>query len=226
VGVRLALAAVLLATCTHAQPTREPIRLLALGDSFTIGTGSSVDEAFPARIAARWNASGRAVTLRNLGVNGFTTQDLLDVELPEVRAFAPTLVTLAIGANDLVRGADPESYRSQLRRIFAALASAGVHGDRVVTIPQPEWSQSPAAADFGDAREIEARIVAFNAVLRDESQRAGARYVDLWPLMQSEAAAHMFASDGLHPSSAAHDAWASAMVRALGDGSIAVRRTN
>jgi lysophospholipase L1-like esterase len=192
-------------------PAAPPLRYLALGDSFTIGTGGPREASFPARLAARVRAAGREVILRNLGVNGFTTQNLLDLELPAARGFAPSLVTLAIGANDLVRGADEVRYRAQVQRIFAALASAGIRGDQVVTLPQPDWSRSPAAADFGGAAEIAAAIARFNAVLAEESARVGARYVDLWPLMLRQADARMLADDGLHPDGSAYDAWAAAL---------------
>lgn len=222
----LLVAALLMAACARELPPRdhrpaesaaavsaapEPraeIRYLALGDSFTIGTGSRPVDAFPARLAERWRASGRRVALKNLGVNGFTTQDLLDVEMPEVAPFAPTFVTLAIGANDLVRGGTPDGYRAQVRRIFAALATAHVPAASVVALPQPDWSLSPVAADFGDPRAIAGRIEAFNAILREEAQAAGARYVDIFPLMRDEAKRGMIAPDGLHPAAAAHDAWA------------------
>ncbi len=80
------------------------IRYLALGDSFTAGTGSTPADAFPVRLAERLRARGVPVTLENLGVNGYTTDDLVARELPRLVPFAPTMVTLAIGANDLVHG--------------------------------------------------------------------------------------------------------------------------
>lgn len=58
--------------------------------------------------------------------------------MPRVARFAPTLVTLAVGANDLVRGASIERYRAQVRRIFAAVLAAGVKNDRIVALPQPD----------------------------------------------------------------------------------------
>lgn len=133
------------------------MRYLALGDSFTIGTGSEPTQSFPARLAARWQQSGSTVELRNLGVNGYTTQNLVDRELPVAHDFAPTFVTLAIGANDIVRGSSVDTYRSQLRRIFDGLAAAGVPGSRVVTVPQPDWALSPVAAEFGDPAAIACR---------------------------------------------------------------------
>jgi acyl-CoA thioesterase-1 len=212
--MRTPLLAALIALVTSAQaaPTAAP-RYLALGDSFTIGTGSAAAEAFPARLVARW---GCAVQLVNPARNGFTTQDLLDRELPVARELRPTLVTLAIGANDLVRGSDEPTYRQQLGRIFDGLAAAGVEAGRVVALPQPDWSRSPVASAFGEPAELRARIVRFNQTLREVSEARGARYVDLFPLMEAQARAGMVAGDGLHPSAAAYEAWAEALVKVVG----------
>src|SRR5258708_5282782 len=93
-----------------------PVRYLALGDSFTIGTGIARESAFPAALARRWAARGIACDLVNPSVNGFTTDDLIREELPLLPHARPTVVTLLIGANDLVRGSSGERYRAQLRR--------------------------------------------------------------------------------------------------------------
>ncbi|MEZ4391471.1 MAG: SGNH/GDSL hydrolase family protein [Polyangiales bacterium] len=188
-------------------------RYLALGDSFTIGTGSSAAQAFPSRLAARWSAPRCRVTLRNPAVNGFTTQDLIDRELPELRAFAPTWVSLAVGANDLVRGSDVARYRAQLARIFDAIAAAGVPASRVLVIPQPDWAHTPTGRSFGEPEAVFARIVAFNDALRALATERGARYVDLFPRMREQARAGQVAPDGLHPDARAHDAWAEALAR-------------
>src|SRR6266550_8965525 len=64
-------------------------RFLALGDSFTIGTGTTLDRSFPAVLARIWTERGRAVVLSNPAVNGYTTDDLIHEELPLVAAFSP-----------------------------------------------------------------------------------------------------------------------------------------
>ncbi|MEP7121467.1 MAG: SGNH/GDSL hydrolase family protein [Byssovorax sp.] len=198
-----------------SAPQRAEIRYLALGDSFTAGTGSSMAQAFPARLAERWRSSGRPVVLRNVAVNGFTTQNLLDREMSEVAPFAPTFVTLAIGANDLVHGSSPATYRAQLKRIFAGLAAQGVAPTSVVVLPQPDWSLSSNAASFGDPHQVAQRIEAFNGVLREEAESAGARYLDLFPLMRDLGRRGLVASDGLHPAAAAHEAWAAEIDKRL-----------
>jgi lysophospholipase L1-like esterase len=193
---------------TPSEAPLAEVRYLALGDSFTIGTGSTPDQAFPARLVAR---CPRPATLRNLAVNGYSTQDILDREMPEVPAFAPAFVTLAAGANDIVRGSSPDAYRARVHTLLAGLRSAGVV--RIVTLPQPDWSRSPAALAFGDPAAIHARIVDANAILRDETVAAGGSYVDLFPLMESQAKIGMIAKDGLHPSADAYDAWAAELAR-------------
>lgn len=190
-------------------------RYLALGDSFTIGTGTTPDHSMPARLASRWQAAGCSATLSNLGVNGYTTDDLIAEELPRVRSFAPTFVTLAIGANDIVQGHTPEDYRANVKAILAAVLAAGVAPRKVLALPQPEWSASPAAHGFGSETEQAAQIALFNRILSEEATAAGARWVDLSARMHQQAAAHMLAPDLLHPNADAYDAWA-ADIAALG----------
>lgn len=204
--------ALLFLTCADAGD----VRYLALGDSFTIGTGSSEKEAFPARVALLAVKRGVGVKLSNEAVNGYSTQELIDHELPAVKPFAPTHVTVAIGANDLVRGRGPEEYRRNLKRIFAALKAEGVAPARVWALPQPDWSKSPVARGFGDPDALHAQIVAYNAILAEEVTAFGGTWVDLFPLMEAQAAKGMIAPDGLHPSAAAHLAWAERLDRALG----------
>ncbi|MBX3187940.1 MAG: SGNH/GDSL hydrolase family protein [Labilithrix sp.] len=202
-------------TVTKESDAAAEIRHLALGDSFTAGTGTSIEHAFPSRLAARWRARGKRVILKNVAVNGFTTDDVLRVEIPEIAPFRPTLVTIAVGANDRVRGDGPEKYRAQARAVLKAIVDAGVPPRRIVALPQPDWSVSPIAASFGDPSVLANDIIAFNRVLREEAEATGARYVDLFPLMRKEADAKMLAPDGLHPSAEAHDEWAAALEEPL-----------
>jgi len=189
------------------------IRYLSLGDSFTIGTGTSPEKAFPAVLAARWRTAGQNVELLNPAVNGYTTDDLIAEELPLVASFHPNLVTVLIGANDIVQGTRADRYSSQLARIHERLRADAAHA-RVIGLPQPDWSLSPAAAGFGDPVVIARTIERFNGLAREEAEQAGAGWIDLFPLMREQAQRRMFASDGLHPSAEAYAEWARELSRA------------
>jgi len=190
-----------------------PERFLALGDSFTIGTGTSPDRSFPAVLVGIWGEAGARVELANPAVNGYTTDDLIAEELPLVASFRPDLVTLLIGANDIVQGARADRYRSQLARIHERIRSDGPRA-RVIALPQPDWSLSPAAAGFGDPVVIARTIERFNELAREEARHAGADWIDLFPLMREQALRRMFAPDGLHPSVEAYAEWARDLSRA------------
>jgi len=187
-----------------------PERFLSLGDSFTIGTGTTPDRSFPAVLARVWTERGRSVVLSNPAANGYTTDDLIHDELPLVASFGPTLVTLLIGANDIVRGSSEDRYRQQLRLIHERL-DADASDARVVALPQPDWSMAPAGAGFGDLAAIARTIERFNAIARDEASLAGALWIDLVRLMREQGRKKMFASDGLHPSAEAYAEWARAL---------------
>lgn len=157
-----------------------------------------------------WADRGRAVILRNPAVNGYRTDDLIGEELPLVAPFRPTLVTVLIGANDIVTGSSDERYREQLSVIHGRVR-ADAPNAAVYALPQPDWSLSRAGASFGEPAAIAARIERFNAIAREEAERAGARYVDVFPLMREQMRRAMLAPDGLHPSAAAYAEWAEAL---------------
>jgi lysophospholipase L1-like esterase len=184
-----------------------PERFLALGDSFTIGTGTTPDRSFPAVLARLWTERGRQVVLSNPAVNGYTTDDLIREELPIIVAFHPTLVTLLIGANDIVQGSTDDRYRDQLRSIHERVR-ADAPDALVIALPQPDWSLAPAGSGFGDPARIAEQIERFNEIARSEAERGRATWIDIFPLMRDQGRKQMFASDGLHPSAEAYSGWA------------------
>ncbi|MDQ2952087.1 MAG: SGNH/GDSL hydrolase family protein, partial [Chloroflexota bacterium] len=122
-----------------------------------MGTGTTPDRSFPAMLVKRWSETGLECDLRNPAVNGYTTDDLIREELPLVQAYAPDLVTVLIGANDVVavqRAAGviapaEERYARQLRRIHERVAADAPKARRF-GLPQPDWSLTAAGASFGD----------------------------------------------------------------------------
>jgi acyl-CoA thioesterase-1 len=150
------------------------------------------------------------VELRNPAVNGYRTDDLIVEELPLIAQFRPTLVTILIGANDIVSGSTDDLYRERLRLIHGRVR-ADAETAAVYALPQPDWSLSRAGASFGDVAAIASQIERFNAIARAEAERAGASYVDIAPLMREQMRRGMFASDGLHPSATAYAEWAEAL---------------
>jgi acyl-CoA thioesterase-1 len=150
------------------------------------------------------------VALRDPAVNGYRTDDLIAEELPLVAEFRPTLVTVLIGANDIVAGSSDERYREQLRVIHMRVR-ANAPTAALYALPQPDWSLSRAGAAFGRPAAIAAQIERFNAIAREEAERAAGTYIDIFPLMREQMRRGMLAPDGLHPSAEAYGQWAEAL---------------
>ena len=193
------------------------IRYLALGDSYTIGTGASAPSRnFPTLLARRLErASGRPVAVQNLGVNGFTTRDLIRAELPQARP-TPDLASVLIGANDVVQGYDAAAYRGALQTIYEFVARFRLAAGRVLTVAIPDFSVVPTAGDYGTPAALRARIDAFNQIAAEESQGHAFHFVDLSELSRSGIArSDWIAADGLHPADAQYAAWADLIWKAV-----------
>ena len=80
------------------------MRYVALGDSYTIGTSVAAAERWPERLVAALGPAEPTLELvANLGVNGYTSADLIRRELPALGGLRPEFASVLIGVNDVVR---------------------------------------------------------------------------------------------------------------------------
>jgi lysophospholipase L1-like esterase len=187
------------------------IKYLALGDSYTIGTGASTPaRSWPSIIAARLaEQTGGTVELTNPAINGFTTLDLIDDELPQVERLKPDLVTILIGVNDLVRERTTAEYRASLVRIYDEVNKQRARDGRVFAVSIPNWSVVPAAREYGDPESIRDLTDTFNDIAREEAEKRGFGWIDITAASLSGLGTpDWIASDGLHPGDNQYAAWA------------------
>jgi lysophospholipase L1-like esterase len=194
------------------------VRYLALGDSYTIGTGASAKARnYPSILAARLTkAIGRKVGLTNPAVNGFTTLDLIANELGHVDRLKPQLVSILIGVNDIVQGRTAEQYRTSLVRIYDRVAALGLPPGRVVAISIPNWSEVPAAVTFGDKVALRRLTDTFNSFAQREAEKRGFPWIDITAVSTSAMGSPgWISSDQLHPGDPQYAAWADVIWKAV-----------
>lgn len=192
----------------------QPLRYLALGDSYTIGVGASNEHHnFPTLLSRKVSAAtGRLVRLANPAVDGFTTDDLIRNELDHLEALGPDYVTVLIGANDIARGRSRAEYQGSLVWIYDVIAARGLPPVRVAAISIPDWSAAPAAVRFGRPDQLRLVIDGFNALAQAEASARGFLWVDLSELSRSRIGDDGWLSpDGLHPGDEQYSAWAEAI---------------
>ena len=185
---------------------------MALGDSYTIGTSVTVAERWPDQLAARLPA---LELVANLGVNGFTSRDLIEVELPQLPGLRPDVVTILIGVNDVVQGVPEPTYRANVIRILDEVVEL-VGADRVLVVTTPDYTVTPAGADYGDPAQQSAGIRANNAIIADQARARGIAVVDIFDIsLEASANRSLVASDGLHPSGAQYRMWVERIVPSM-----------
>jgi len=183
------------------------VRFLALGDSYTIGEGVAEAERWPVQLAALLRARGMDVADPEIiARTGWTTDELsAAIDARDPRGPYP-LVSLLIGVNNQYRGRSTGEYRQELAVLLRrAVGFAGGEAGRVIVLSIPDWGVTPFA-EGRDRAAIGAEIDVFNRIGREETERAGARFVDITPV--SRGRAELVAPDGLHPSGAMYAEWA------------------
>lgn len=188
--------------------------MLCLGDSYTIGESVSVSQRWPVQLAANLRARGLEVAEPILiARTGWTTDELTAAieQGPPTGSF--DLVTLLIGVNNQYRGRTAEDYRLEFRALLGrAIGFAGGRPDHVMVLSIPDWGVTPFAADR-DRSRIGREIDGYNAISREESMHAGARYVDITPVSRQAATQPgLTAGDGLHPSGEMYRRWVELVV--------------
>lgn len=193
-------------------------RLLALGDSYTIGEGIAPAERWPERLAARLREAGLDTCDPEIVARTGWTTDELDAAIDATAPRAPfALVTLLIGVNDQYRGRGADAYLAPFGVLLdRAIGFADGQAGRVLVPSIPDWGVSPfAARDARGPARIGAEIDAFNAAAKAVCTARGVAYVDITGITRERGAEPtMLADDGLHPSAAMHALWVDALLPA------------
>jgi acyl-CoA thioesterase-1 len=100
--------------------------IVAVGDSLTAGLGISEDQAYPAQLARRLQADGRNYQVINAGVSGETSSGALSRIGWIISSLSPDIVILETGANDGLRGLDPDLLKANLDRLVSLLTARNI----------------------------------------------------------------------------------------------------
>src|SRR5690606_28187718 len=164
--------------------------ILALGTSLTAGLGVDPSEAWPALLQARLDSLGLPYEVVNAGVSGETSAGARR-RAEWLLQRAPAVLILETGANDGLRGQDPDSLRANIEAILDLAAA---------TNPAPRVLLAGMEAPRNWGAGYTAR---FRDAYRDV---AAEREVPLVPFLLEGVAAveSLNQADGIHPNPAGH----------------------
>lgn len=120
------LALIIVAFCaTSYARAEEVIRIVAIGDSLTAGYGLPTGEDFVTQLETALRAKGYKVGIENAGVSGDTTAGGLQ-RIDWAIGKGADFVILELGANDALRGIEPDETRRNLSQIIEVLQQKNI----------------------------------------------------------------------------------------------------
>jgi acyl-CoA thioesterase-1 len=185
-----------------AAPDRTDPVILFLGTSLTAGLGLDPSQAFPALIQTRLDEAGLRYRVVNGGVSGETSAGALR-RLDWLLAEPVAILVVETGANDGLRGQDPEATRANIQAILDRARKAS---------PPPRVVLAGMQAPPNLGREYAAR---FRAVYPELARR---NHIPLVPFLLEGVAgvAALNQPDGVHPTAEGHRRVADNMWAVLG----------
>ena len=196
-------------------------RFLALGDSYTAGTGVDPGEEWPRRLPRRLGERGIALSDPDVvAESGWTTLDLTaELDRREGRLGESTtdsdllrdeydLVTLCIGVNDAFNERLPESFAPDFAGLLdRAISFSGGRADHVLALTIPDYTVTPLA-QRQLTETYEDRLAEYNRIVVEEAAARNVRTVDLVPPSRRVLDdPDLVADDDLHPSPKQHGLW-------------------
>ncbi len=186
-----------------------PIKILSLGDSYTIG--ESVCEAcrFPEQLKAALMSSFNSETTVDLKVvaqTGWTTTNLLTALTLEDLKNDYNLVTLLIGVNNQYQNRAFSIYETEFPKLVnqSILYAKGNKLD-VIVISIPDYAFTPFGQNIASTGDISAEIDAYNNYAKSYCDANGMTFVNITDITRNGLINKaLVASDNLHPSELAY----------------------
>jgi acyl-CoA thioesterase I len=187
-----------------APPARAPderLVVLFVGTSLTAGLGLDPSEAYPAIVQAKIDAAGLRYRVVNAGVSGETSAGAR-TRIEWLLRQPVAVLVLETGANDGLRGQDPEATRASIQAILD-------EARRREPPPRLVLAAMEALPNYGEAYRRR-----FRAIYPELARANGATLV---PFLLDGVAGDpaLNQPDGIHPTAAGHERVAENVWKAL-----------
>lgn len=193
----------------------QPFVYVALGDSTAEGMGASAPErSYASIVHLSLKDRYRSTKFINYARSGAVLTDVLTRQLPKALEARPNLVTVSVGANDIIKRTKAEKFEKDLRKLLRTLQR---ETDATIVISTvPDLSLTPTVPKILKtySRYMANRLNEIIVRIADETNTV---LVDIFN--DSKAVLQTFpeaiASDGWHPSDFGYALWANSILVTL-----------
>lgn len=191
----------------------EPVKFLALGDSYTIGESVAESARWPVQLADALRRRGISCGApRIIATTGWRTDDLKKAVDEARLAQEYNLVSLLIGVNNQYQGKTVDAYKPEFENLLKmAIHLTGGHTEHVFVVSIPDYGFTP----FGKAKQetISRELDAYNAANRAIAAQCNVSYVYITDISRRGfTEPSLVAGDGLHPSGTMYAEWVQAIL--------------
>lgn len=191
---------------TPAEP--ENFKLIALGDSYTIGQSVCESCRFPAQLKDSLQARYTALDTFNLEIiaqTGWTTTNLKNAISSANPETDFDLVTLLIGVNNQYQSKPFELYETEfVELVSTAITLVGGDASKLIVVSIPDYAYTP----FGqgsNALNISTQLELYNSYAQTYCANNNLKYVYITDITQEGINnPALVATDNLHPSTLAY----------------------
>ena len=182
---------------------------LPLGDSYTIGEGALPNEAWPNILVDNLQKNDIDIELiSNPSVTGWTTQQLIDNELPIFDDKKPNFTTLLIGVNDWVQEVNIADFEKNFIYILDHIQSKMEDISKIVIVTIPDFGVTSDGAKYGKGRNISDGLSEFNNIIKKHAKTRKLPCIDIFPISKRMGTEpDLVAEDNLHGSAKMYSLW-------------------
>ncbi|PQJ81035.1 SGNH/GDSL hydrolase family protein [Polaribacter porphyrae] len=184
---------------------QNPIKILSLGDSYTIGQNVCDNCKFPSQLkdSIIKKTGNQEIYLKVIAKTGWTTTNLIKAIDDENLNSDYNIVTLLIGVNNQYQHKDFSIYEREFPELVnTAISKVNNRSDRLIVLSIPDYAFTP----FGNGNtEISEDINRYNTFAENFCAQNNITYLNITDITrQGLANTNLVANDGLHPSEKAY----------------------
>lgn len=197
-------------------PKNEPVRFLALGDSYTIGESVGNDRRWPAQLMKALAEHGyTCLEPVIVATTGWRTDDLKGAIKTAGLANDYNLVSLLIGVNNQYQGKGIKAYAVEFEELLnIAIQCAGGNKSKVFVLSIPDYGFTPFGKN--NQQETSPRIDAFNDVNESITEKKEVLYINVTDISRRGLEDPLLvAEDGLHPSGEMYTLWVERILESI-----------